>query len=84
MGKITMEDNFVLSEKRRELFIELEMQRGFPILPKVFALIEKQDKEFIRLLKEEIKEGLRNLEGMDVVKRINKLAGKKLSEGEGK
>ena len=35
-------------------------------------------KEFIKNLKDEIKEGLLNLEGLKVIKRIDKLAGKDL------
>jgi len=75
-----MSEEFNL-KKKRKLLLKNTIE-AFSInaitLEDVFIEVKKQDKEFIRRLKGEIIEGLKNLEGLSVVKRIDKLAGEKL------
>jgi len=75
-----MTKEFNLKEKRISLF--LLITKKIPRLAKIFKLIEraveKQDKEFIRLLKEEIKDQWFGEEGIvskDIIRKIDKLAG---------
>ena len=82
MGELIMEDNFVLSEKRKELLKYLKEQFGekSKIPQDILRVVEEQDKEFIRLLKEEFyKFKPKDLlfESSAII--IDRLAGEKLS-----
>ena len=71
-----------LSEKRKELIKHLEETNLDDFVPYIFGLIEKQDKEFIKKLKEEMQRG----ENYETIfgsvwfkeETIDKLAGDKL------
>ena len=94
MGEITMGDNFVLSEKRKELrkdILKTENKRDIHFLYSLLDIIEKQDKEFIRLLKEFIKVEIQEERDtihdvrrvvylQDLLKKINKLTGGELND----
>lgn len=71
------EKEFDLSEKRKELYIFLK-KMGLRVVSceEILYTIEEQDKEFIRLLKEELR--FTNLSQKNADKIIDKLAGSKL------
>ena len=77
---------FNLSKKRKEL---RENCNGFRI-NSIMDLVEQQDKEFIKRLKEEIKSNIAGSEKFyddnpeHLLKFIDKLAGKELVEAKGK
>ena len=69
-----MKTEFKLSEKRKEL---REDCQGFSV-SSIMDLVEQQDKEFIKRLKEEIEWCHTDKLGMITRESINKLAGEKL------
>ena len=71
-----------LSDKRKELIKHLEETNLDDFVPYIFGLIEKQDKEFIKKLKEEIEPlryGIKVPNANRLKEKINKLAGDKLN-----
>jgi hypothetical protein len=73
-----MNKEFNLSEKRKQMFLRLQNTEPDVdwIIQVIEKEIEKQDKEFIRLLKEEILEW--DNQANQEIKIIDKLAGKEL------
>ena len=68
-----MTNEFNLKEERKKVF---EMFLGTPHIAQIYRIILEQDKEFIRLLKEEI--GIESINPVWYKKTIDKLAGDKL------
>ncbi len=78
---------FNLSEKRKRLINNVEILKMFKNIKEdndkiifILGLVEEQDKEFIKRLKEEIlgKQGILEKDYFEIIKEIDKLAGDKL------